>query len=308
MPKPTQQRLPLIFISHDHNDRALASEFCELLKRSHGSLRTFNASDEKSWESQRTGEWYPHLREKLLEATSLVALVTRRSLQRPWIFYEAGFASCRNALVSVVTLGITTEEMGRNPLTQFKHWPGDETSLTQLVLKLISHCDSIATPSQQAVQHWVQTFLRELARSEVVEVAASRVEEMRLAGESALLAGELRDDWHHKILGPRLAAEFPLLLEDGNYDGTGLLLLLGIYREDLPAMYDLGLELHRAISAQDALASRRAREQLLRSVRTMAENVWLRTNLAEINRALAFALPNLAEFLESYLRQLDPKT
>lgn len=85
---------PLIFISHDTRDAELAEEFSNLLKSaSAGALKSFVSSDKKGTRGIEYGvEWYPTIMDKIDEASEVVCLLTQRSIERPWILYEAGVA------------------------------------------------------------------------------------------------------------------------------------------------------------------------------------------------------------------------
>src|SRR5262245_28746049 len=101
---------PLIFISHDSRDAELAEEFSRLLSRvSAGVLKSFRSSDRKGSQGIEYGvEWYPELTLKLESASDVVCLWTQRSIDHPWLHYEAGFAKGRsNTPVYGVALGIS---------------------------------------------------------------------------------------------------------------------------------------------------------------------------------------------------------
>ena len=84
----------LVFISHDSRDAELAEAFSKLLSSvSAGVLKSFRSSDRKGSQGIEYGtEWYPELMKKLNAASDVVCLLTQRSLERPWILYEAGVA------------------------------------------------------------------------------------------------------------------------------------------------------------------------------------------------------------------------
>src|SRR5258708_11300491 len=91
---PLPQSGPLVFSSHDSRDAELAEAFSKLLKSvSAGMLKSFRSSDKKGTEGIEFGdEWYKTLMSKLDIASDVVCLLTERSLDRPWILYEAGVA------------------------------------------------------------------------------------------------------------------------------------------------------------------------------------------------------------------------
>src|SRR5437660_11160635 len=85
---------PQVFISHDTRDAELAEAFSKLLKSvSAGMIKTFRSSDKKGKEGIDFGdEWYNRLMAKLQLTSDVVCLFTERSLDRPWILFEAGVA------------------------------------------------------------------------------------------------------------------------------------------------------------------------------------------------------------------------
>lgn len=69
--------VPLVFISHDNRDAALAEAFSKLLKSvSAGMLKSFRSSDKKGTEGIQFGDdWYKRLMSQLDTASS--ALLAR---------------------------------------------------------------------------------------------------------------------------------------------------------------------------------------------------------------------------------------
>ena len=92
--RPAPRTTPYIFISHDNRDAELAEAFSKLLSSvSAGVLKSFRSSDRKGSQGIEYGtEWYPELMRNLESASDVVCLLTSRSLDRPWILYEAGVA------------------------------------------------------------------------------------------------------------------------------------------------------------------------------------------------------------------------
>ena len=113
-----QSSKPLVFISHDSRDAKLAEAFGDLLTdASGGNLKSFRSSDKKGNTGIEYGsEWYQAIMGALKQCTDVVALLTKQSLDRPWILYEAGVAKGRKDTTAFgVTLGIplsTATEVG----------------------------------------------------------------------------------------------------------------------------------------------------------------------------------------------------
>ena len=137
--RPASSSEPLVFISHDSRDAELAEAFSKLLKSiSAGMLKSFRSSDRKGAEGIEFGdEWYQRLMTKLESASDVVCLFTERSLDRPWILYEAGVAKGRlNTTVQGIALGVPLSRVSTGPFYQFHNSDDSNDSLTKLVLQL----------------------------------------------------------------------------------------------------------------------------------------------------------------------------
>ena len=102
----------LVFISHDSRDADVAEAFGNLLSDvSAGMLKSFRSSDKTGSSGIAYGvEWYAAIMSKLEDATDVVALLTKNSIERPWILYEAGVAKGKlNRNVLGIALGIPLE-------------------------------------------------------------------------------------------------------------------------------------------------------------------------------------------------------
>src|SRR5579863_6947882 len=130
---------PLVFISHDARDAELAEAFSKLLKSvSAGIIKTFRSSDKKGTEGIDFGdEWYKRLMEKLQSTSDVVCLFTERSLERPWILFEAGVAKGKlNTPVVGIALGGPLSLVRTGPFYQFQNMDDSEGDLTKLIGQL----------------------------------------------------------------------------------------------------------------------------------------------------------------------------
>src|SRR5258706_9640461 len=130
---------PLVFISHDARDAELAEAFSKLLKSdSAGMIKTFRSSDKRGTEGIDFGdEWYKRLMAKLQSTSDVVCLFTERSLDRPWILFEAGVAKGKlNTPVVGVALGVPLSRITAGPFYQFQNMDDSEGDLTKLVNQL----------------------------------------------------------------------------------------------------------------------------------------------------------------------------
>src|SRR5437868_2039055 len=81
-----------VFISHVHEDKSLADAFALLLRdATSGALETYSSSTTTGDGGIRYGtEWFQWIKDSISAADHVVALLTRSSLDRPWILFEAG--------------------------------------------------------------------------------------------------------------------------------------------------------------------------------------------------------------------------
>ena len=126
----------LVFISHDTRDAKLAEAFSSLLKSvSAGVLKSFRTSDKKGNQGIEYGvEWYPEIIKNIQNASDVVCLLTERSVNRPWILFEAGMAKGKlETPILGVALGMSLKDASSGPFAQFQNCGDDEESLIKLV-------------------------------------------------------------------------------------------------------------------------------------------------------------------------------
>lgn len=157
-PSTSEPPETLIFISHDHRDSELAEAFEHLIfDSSAGVVKCFRSSDKSGTSGIEYGSiWYDAVMEKLENASSVVALLTTSSLDRPWILYEVGVARGKlDATAFGLVLGVPLEVASHGPFAQFHNSESDEDSLVKLVFQLVT---PHATPRDQVVRGFVRTF------------------------------------------------------------------------------------------------------------------------------------------------------
>jgi hypothetical protein len=162
---PTGRPKALVFISHDKRDADLAEAFANLLSDvSGGTLKSFRSSDKKDTSGIGFGtDWYTKIMSQLGEATDVVALLTPRSIDRPWILYEAGVAKGKlGTNVLGVALGVPLEKVSIGPFGQFQNCDDDEDSLTNLAIQLLRR-NPDASPREETVRRHVREFCAEMA-------------------------------------------------------------------------------------------------------------------------------------------------
>jgi len=259
----------LVFISHDSRDDELAEAFSKLLSSvSAGVLKSFRSSDRRGSQGIAYGtEWYPELMKNLSAASDVVCLLTQRSIERPWILYEAGVAKGKlNTPVYGIALGIPLARAATGPFAQFQNSDDTEDSLTKLVIQLVGRIPN-SEPDRDAVLMQVRTFkqkaetvlvtldagLADVAQSSVDDTSVAKLfEEVKVMFQDLPSRIEGRLDPVRQKRGrrfhPRMVEEF-LHMSEKFDEPTGLLFIIGLFRDELPWLHELGLEFYRAIKA-----------------------------------------------------------
>lgn len=268
----------LVFISHDSRDADMAEAFANLLSDvSAGTLKSFRSSDKKGNTGIEFGaEWYTSIMSQLGDATDVVALLTARSIDRPWILYEAGVARGKlDTTVLGLALGVPLEKISSGPFGQFQNCGDDEDSLTKLVMQLLQR-NPDAAPREEAVRMQVRLFIQSLAtilaakpKKANSDVPAEDQSVAKLFEEVKAMVRELpqKMDAQVRVVSRKSATSRnflrygPKILEeifhragkglDGDGQGTRLLILLSFIRDDAPWLHEIGMQIYRAMSQGD---------------------------------------------------------
>lgn len=261
-----KSKTPLVFISHDTRDAELAEEFGNLLRSaSTGALKSFRSSDKKATQGIEYGsEWFPAIMEKIDEATDVVCLLTPHSVDRPWILYEAGVAKGKlNTKVIGIALGIPLSSAIKGPFAQFQNLDDDLNSLTKLVFELVKKVPGL-DPDEHTVKFQVEAFKKKIAevisknsKATVEEPKKENVEETSVAKlfeEIKIMFQDLPSRIDRNILdngSKRLSKFHPMMLDEVIHmtkdHNIGFLMALGFFKNDMPWLYDLGVETLRKI-------------------------------------------------------------
>jgi len=267
---------PLVFISHDTRDAELAEAFGNLLKSvSAGVLKSFRTSDRRGNQGIEYGvEWYPEIIKNIQGASDVVCLLTKRSVDRPWILFEAGMAKGKlDTPILGVALGIELKDASSGPFAQFQNCSDDEGSLTKLVFQLVNRIPN-SEPDKDTIIFQVGKFrqlaaeiLKKLDGSLSVESSkksATNVKEIE--NSSAKLFEEI------KIMFQDLPARIernnpsdarrrkrrlhPAMIEDMMHFSrdprVGIRIALSLYRDKMPWIYEEGIILLNKLETSKA--------------------------------------------------------
>ena len=263
---------PLVFISHDSRDAELAEAFSKLLKSvSAGMIKTFRSSDKKGNEGIDFGdEWYKRLMTKLQSTSDVVCLFTERSLERPWILFEAGVAKGKlNTPVVGVALGVPLSRVSAGPFYQFQNMDDSEADLTKLVHQLARRVPSLELDSdvikvqvagfKTAEATILKTLTTGAGKKETKEEAeespvAKLVEEMKaLPSRVAERLAETGDPYRRRRMRRFHPAMFEELMHISGSPGdpVSILIAASMVRDDAPWLYELAMEVYRAVKSGD---------------------------------------------------------
>lgn len=269
---------PLVFISHDSRDAELAEAFSKLLKAvSAGMIKSFRSSDKKGTEGIEFGdEWYKRLMLKLEDSSDVVCLLTERSLERPWILYEAGVAKGKmNTPVHGVALGVPLARVSTGPFYQFQNCDDDEGALSKLVLQLCRRTPEL-DPDEEVVKSQVRIFKNKVddvtksynqPKTEDTETPIESSAVAKLLEEMKIMVREIPRQVQKRtaIGGPPARSDYLLrrrfdkdffysskLFRIDSYAAikstdtlVSILVISSLFRNDYPWIYELGLEVYR---------------------------------------------------------------
>lgn len=320
---------PLVFISHDSRDAEFAEAFSKLLKSvSAGMLKSFRSSDKKGSEGIEFGDdWYKRLMVKLDSASDVVCLLTERSLDRPWILYEAGVAKGKlETPVHGVALGVPLSRVSSGPFYQFQNSDDSEDSLTKLVLQL---CRRIAglEPDEDVVLTQVQVFKQKV--NEVIvklqlpkeskelpqenEAAVAKVlEEMKLiVRELPMRIEQQIIDGPERYKSKRMRRFHPMMIEKMTHmisrrteSPIGLLVIASVVKEDFPWLHELGVEAYRAAKSSDYREGREAM-RVFRDAWEFTLRDPLMKEMSFYSKDARMQLEELPMMLDHYMHQFE---
>lgn len=211
---------PLIFMSHDSRDKALAKHFAELVRDlSNNKIRCFVSSEHEGNGIQYGEDWYRTITRRMNEASMLLALLTPKSLDRPWILFETGFVRGRGKPVAGVAIGVSLEQVNHGPFLQSQNAELEVESLTDLMSRILKLLPS-GRPRANVIRARVESFLGQITTivSELVhdrEVAQREARDWQIVRDMQV---ELREVTHslgnllasgrlHNLSGPKRAQE-----------------------------------------------------------------------------------------------------
>lgn len=305
-----------MFISHDARDADLAEAFSKLLKSvSAGMIKTFRSSDKKGNDGIDFGdEWYKRLMSKLQATSDVVCLFTERSLDRPWILFEAGVAKGKlGTPVIGIALGVPLNRVTTGPFYQFQNMDDSEADLTKLVNQLARRVPNLELDADVvktqvlAFKATEATILKTAAatggKKGAADVAgetavAKLVEEMKsLPARVAEQLAEKGDSFR----GRKRRRFHPMMFEEMMHmsgepgDPVVILMAASLMRDDAPWLYELAMEVYRAVKSGDPECIEREMKRLRRFSETMIRGPWMMDFGDKESDMMAMEFPRMME-------------
>jgi hypothetical protein len=254
-------------------------------------LKPFRSSDKKGNEGIEFGdEWYKTLMSKLEKASDVVCLLTERSIDRPWLLYEAGVAKGKlGTPVHGVALGVPLSRISVGPFYQFQNSDDSEDSLSKLTVQICRRVPGIE-PDADVVASRVKIFkenigktlraigpkeepqkqevkndaaINEAAVAKVLEEMKLVVREVSMRSEKMMIEGVERFRPRRTLLRrfhPGMIEEMSHMISRRAGDPIGILILASLLRDDFPWLYELGLEAYRVAQSGNIEHTRKALE------------------------------------------------
>ena len=323
----------LVFISHDSRDADLAEAFANLLSDvSAGTLKSFSSSDKKGNSGIAFGtEWYTAIMSQLDDATDVVALLTKHSIDRPWILYEAGVAKGKlSTNVLGVALGVPLEKVSAGPFAQFQNCDDDEDSLTKLVIQLLQR-NPDAAPREEAIRIQVRLFIEKVkellsAKGGVKDLPETdETSVAKLFEEVKVMVRELPERVDDRVRSAakrgslkRLRRIHPMMFEELLFHpalgksphgaAVAWLLFLSVFKDDVPWIYEIGLELYRALRSGDAKTISEAREELIAILEATSHGPFFHEIMRPEDEEVYFMIRHLPEMIDRFIENLPTGT
>lgn len=128
-----------LFVSHDARDKQIAIEFCNLIDNvSLTMISTFCSSREGDIEYGE--EWYKKIMKEIELSDDVICILTKQSVKKPWILYEAGVANGKFGQKKVIGLVIDLDVKklaSQGPFSQIQMCDCSKESLSKLVTQLL---------------------------------------------------------------------------------------------------------------------------------------------------------------------------
>lgn len=273
---------PLVFISHDTRDAELAEAFSNLLRSvSAGVLKSFRSSDRKGNQGIEYGvEWYPSIIKNIQAASDVVCLLTERSVDRPWILFEAGMAKGKlETPILGVALGMPLNKASTGPFAQFQNCGDDEDSLCKLVFQLVDRIPN-SEPDEETISFQVNKFKKaievilkkqsgntQLPSTETAsgeESSAKLFEEIKVMFQD--LPARIERNFDGLSRDKKRRKFHPIMIEElihmTKIPDVGVMMCVSFFKDSyMPWVYDIGMDIIKFVKSPASIPEKEQKIQ-----------------------------------------------
>lgn len=154
----------LCIISHAHADADIARALATLIERvSLSNIRVWHSSDESRFGGIGAGQnWFETIIEKLKSGKVIIALKTKEGSERPWIYFESGFAAGQATMdVIPVAVGLKDANEIPAPISAYQAYALiDQRSVSKFLVKILALFD--VKFDEEMSQSPIRTFVSEI--------------------------------------------------------------------------------------------------------------------------------------------------
>ncbi|GGA16447.1 toll/interleukin-1 receptor domain-containing protein [Dyella nitratireducens] len=227
---------------------------------------------------------------KELEACNFgILCVTRENLNSPWVLFEAGALakSLEGGRVIPLLLDLDFRDIS-GPLAQFQAKKCEKNGLLETIQSINQ---SAANPTDERYKQLFEALWPDLdkkisdipkpsdpvrqtrTQSEVLEelVGTVRTMESRLR-ESPDEPRQLR---RRKRMHPMMLREFSHMFSEKRGDPISILMIASIFREDIPWLYEIGVDAYRHASGGNRSAASKAVHRFLRAIEAVRHSPFI---------------------------------
>ena len=268
------------------------------------------------------GERWSHEVAKQLEACSFgITCVTPENISSPWILFESGALakSMQDGRVVPLLLDLNISDMS-GPLAQFQAKKADKTGILDILQAINGLADTPLSdarlkPLYDALWPDFERAISEIpkiagpnkkqrSQADVLEDLVESVRNLDLryreTMESSLPSARRRQRGMDQMLIEEMAHR----LGEGPGDPVKILLVVSQFKDEVPWLYELGVEYYRALSRTDQKETDIARHRFLRAIEVSS-----RMPPSEImnDKSLYMAMRDLRRFVDDdFMRGREP--
>lgn len=234
-----------VFISHSHEERALALAWKRLIDDvSQGAVDTWLSSDESPDGGMPLGkEWRATIYEKMQAATHVFAIFSPQSLVRPWILWECGMATGVNLerLLVPIVHSMPLSELP-SPLRSYQAYDGDVRSkVIEICERLVKEAGLKANPAYWTGQ--LDVFEDCVRTSQPKRAISPSLLELWVRRFGSLIAAGRHSELPHYLLQFYLSVGEKRPLDSRIHDALSEALLAGKRPKEALQEVDFGLAL-----------------------------------------------------------------